>query len=45
MLPFKNPIGQENGFDGFGDITHYQDGTKSGPGTRWRTNRQSWRRQ
>jgi aminoglycoside 6-adenylyltransferase len=28
LVVFKNPIGQENGFDCFGDITHYEDGTK-----------------
>jgi aminoglycoside 6-adenylyltransferase len=28
LVAFKNPIGQEDGFDCFGDITHYEDGTK-----------------
>jgi aminoglycoside 6-adenylyltransferase len=28
LVVFKNPVDQENGFDCFGDITHYEDGTK-----------------
>lgn len=28
LVVYKNPIGQEDGFDCFGDITHYEDGTK-----------------
>jgi aminoglycoside 6-adenylyltransferase len=28
LVVFNNPIGQENGFDCFGAITHYEDGTK-----------------
>jgi aminoglycoside 6-adenylyltransferase len=28
LVVFKNPVGQEDGFDCFGDITHYEDGTK-----------------
>jgi len=28
LVVFKNPMGQDNGFNRFGDITHYEDGTK-----------------